>query len=147
MTDTPDQARFSITSSFENVANLAEKVSELCGARPECDQDTVDTFRLCIAEALNNIVEHAYGGAEGRPIYADVRFGENLYEVLLIDEGTPMPGGDAPEGQAAMIDTEDFENLPEGGFGWMLIRTQMDKVEYERREGCNVLRLEKQIVN
>ncbi len=145
MTNQPDQIRFSITSSFENVANLAEEVSTLCGERPGSDADMADSLRLCLAEALNNIVEHAYAGAEGKPIYADVRFEPNRYEVLLIDEGKPMPGGEAPDGSAEPFDTADFENLPEGGFGWMLIRSQMDNVEYERRDGCNVLRLEKQL--
>lgn len=138
-----DQARFSISSSFESVAELAERVSVLCGERPGTDSDTADMLRLCLAEAMNNIVEHAYEGTEGRPIYADLRFCQDAYEVLLIDEGRPMPGGEAPDGSAAAFNTEDFENLPEGGFGWMLIRSQMDTVEYERRDGCNVLRLVK----
>jgi serine/threonine-protein kinase RsbW len=147
MLESAEKLRFSITSSFENVAELAEKVSVLCGERPGTDTDAVDTLRLCLAEALNNIVEHAYSGAEGCPIYADVRFEPQSYEVLLIDEGKPMPGGDAPEGEEVVFDTADFENLPEGGFGWMLIRSQMDKVEYERRDGCNILRLEKQLAS
>ena len=137
----PDQNRFSILSSFENVAELAEEVSVYCSKRPGIDPDQIDTLRLCLAEALNNVVEHAYCGAEGKPIYADVSILDAGYEVLIIDEGKPMPGGNAPEGRSE-FDLDDFENLPEGGFGWMLIRSQMDLVEYERRDGCNVLRLQ-----
>ena len=140
MNDMSKDVRFSITSSFENVANLAEEVSVLCADRPGMDGDTSDMLRLCLAEALNNIVEHAYLGAEGKPIFADVQFLPDRLEVLLIDEGHPMPKGQVPEGNSE-IDFDDLENLPEGGFGWMLIRSQMDLVEYERREGCNVLRL------
>lgn len=145
MNDMSKDARFAITSSFENVANLAEEVSVLCENRPGMDTDTADMLRLCLAEALNNIVEHAYEGAEGKPIFADVQFEPNRLEVLLIDEGKPMPKGQAPDGSSAEFDEDDFENLPEGGFGWMLIRSQMDIVEYERREGCNVLRLGKDL--
>lgn len=137
----PDQTRFSILSSFESVANLAEDVSVFCGRQPGIEPDQIDTLRLCLAEALNNVVEHAYDGVEGKPIYADVSVRETGYEVVIIDEGRPMPGGDAPEGRSE-FDLDDFENLPEGGFGWMLIRSQMDLVEYERREGFNVLRLQ-----
>ncbi len=136
-----DNVRFSISSSFDNVAVLAENVSNHCRSHSLGDSDTIDTLRLCLAEALNNIVEHAYDGAEGKPIYADVRFKPESYEIMLIDEGKPMPGGNAPSGEVD-YDLDDFEALPEGGFGWMLIRTQMDAVEYERRDGCNVLRLE-----
>ena len=144
MNDIANEARFSITSSFENVSSLAEEVSVLCSNRPGVDSDTADLMRLCLAEALNNIVEHAYDGANGKPIFADVKFKPDSLEVLLIDEGKPMPAGQAPTGDYDP-DLDDFENLPEGGFGWMLIRTQMDTVDYERRDGCNVLRLEKQL--
>ncbi|MEM0987369.1 MAG: ATP-binding protein [Pseudomonadota bacterium] len=137
-----DCARFTIQSSFQNVADLAEEVGKLCGERPGSDVDTVDLVRLCVAEALNNIVEHAYDGAEGRPIFANVAIRDDRYEVVLIDEGKPLPDNTIPDGKAD-FDPDDFENLPEGGFGWMLILTQMDAVAYERREGCNVLRLEK----
>ncbi|MEM9061445.1 MAG: ATP-binding protein [Pseudomonadota bacterium] len=137
-----DQVRFSIGSSFENVATLAEEVSDLCKNRKVSSPDAIDVLRLCLAEALNNIVEHAYEGAEGRPIFADVRLKSDRYEVMLIDEGKPMPGGKLPDGSCE-FDSDELDELPEGGFGWMLIRSQMDTVEYERRDGCNILRLEK----
>lgn len=144
MNDIPNAARFSITSSFENVANLAEDVSTLCGTCPGIDDDTTDMLRLCLAEALNNIVEHAYDGVNGKPIFADVKFMDDRLAVLLIDEGKPMPDGQVPSGDDEP-DLDDFENLPEGGFGWMLIKAQMDGIDYERRDGCNVLRLEKML--
>lgn len=144
MPDTADRLQYSITSSFENVADLAERVSDLCGNRTGQQAEATDMLRLCLAEALNNIVEHAYAGAAGKPIFADVAFSDTGYEVMLIDEGIPMPGGAPPVGENE-FDMDDIENLPEGGFGWMLIRTEMDNVHYERRDGCNVLRLQKHI--
>lgn len=135
--------QFSISSSFENVSILAERVSDVCSAMPGVGADAVDTLRLCLAEALNNIVEHAYRGVEGRPIFAAVSITHDFYEVLLIDEGRPMPNGRLPDGELD-FDALDLDNLPEGGFGWMLIRSQMDAVDYERRDGCNVLRIRKQ---
>lgn len=137
-----DHLQFSIESSFENVADLAERVSIVCGDREESPPDLADMLRLCLAEALNNIVEHAYSGADGRPIYADVRLRDDGCEVTLIDEGIPMPGGQLPDGTVE-FDEGDLSALPEGGFGWMLIRSEMDDVEYERRDGCNVLKLVK----
>lgn len=144
MTVSPEQYQYSISSSFQNVADLAEQVSSVCGRSPGSDPEATDTLRLCVAEALNNIVEHAYDGAEGRPIYANVRIDTGLYEVTLIDEGKPMPGGQLPAGSTD-FDVDDLDALPEGGFGWMLIQTQMDVVDYERRDGCNFLRLEKRL--
>ena len=144
MSEHTEHLQFSISSSFENVATLAEQVSEACSGRDGQYSEATDMLRLCLAEALNNIVEHAYSGAEGKPIFADVQLSEGSYEVRLIDEGKPMPGGDAPAGDAT-YDLDDMANLPEGGFGWMLIRSEMDLVSYERRDGCNVLLLQKQL--
>lgn len=137
-----ERARYSIQSSFQNVADLAEQVGEFCNTATEAEQDHVDEIRLCVAEALNNIVEHAYEGAEGKPIHADVEVATGRMQVVLIDEGKPMPAYQIPETEVD-FDPTDLENLPEGGFGWMLIREQMDEVEYERRGGCNVLTLAK----
>ena len=142
MNQASNHARFSILSSFENVANLAEEVSVYCGDVHGTTADAIDMLRLCVAEALNNVVEHAYSGQDGKPIFAEVSVQPEKFEVLIIDEGKPMPRGGPPE--AAMdFDLDDLENLPEGGFGWMLIREQMDVVDYERRDGHNILRLEK----
>ena len=146
MSDLASEARFSITSSFEEVAKLAEEVGTLCGSRSGVDSETADAMRLCLAEALNNIVEHAYDGANGKPIFADVKFSTDRLEVVLVDEGKPMPAGHAPTGDYDP-DLDDLDSLPEGGFGWMLIRSQMDEVDYDRREGCNVLRLMKHLVH
>lgn len=141
----PDEhLRYSILGSFENAANLAEKISHVCTARPGTNPDDADSLRLCLAEALTNIVEHAYSGLEGKPIHADVHIRPESYEVHLIDEGKPMPGGKLPE-VSADFDVDDFESLPENGLGWLLIKSEMDDVTYERRDGCNVLRLEKQV--
>lgn len=140
-----ERLQFSISSSFENVAALAERVSTACSGRLTNSADAAEMLRLCLAEALNNIVEHAYDGAEGRPIYAHVNLSPKAYEVTLIDEGKPMPGGIVPDGEGPSFDEDALEDLPEGGFGWMLIRSEMDNIAYERRDGCNVLRLEKML--
>ncbi len=133
-------AQYSVESSFQSVADLAEEVGDFCGSVVGEAVEQVIELRLCVAEALNNIVEHAYKGVEGKPIYAKIDVHSDRLEVVLIDEGMPLPGYTVPETEVD-FDPTDLENLPEGGFGWMLIREQMDKVDYERRDGCNVLTL------
>ncbi|MEO1491966.1 MAG: ATP-binding protein [Pseudomonadota bacterium] len=141
---THEHLRYSILSSFTNAANLAEKISHVCTARPGANPEDAESLRLCLAEALTNIVEHAYGGMEGKPIHADVHIRTNSFEVELIDEGKAMPGGKLPE-VSVDFDADDFESLPENGLGWLLIRSEMDDVGYERRDSCNVLRLQKRL--
>ncbi len=137
--------QFSIVSSYALAADLSERISTLCTERPEFTgphEDTPQVLRICVAEALNNIVKHAYGGAPDKPISVSLDFFEQRVAITLMDEGCPMPGGKIPETELDFDET-DYDSLPEGGFGWILIRSQMDAIKYERRNGCNVLRLEK----
>lgn len=140
------QERIVISSTHEDVADLAERIEKMCSTVPGADLDAVQSVRLCMAEALNNIVDHAYEGHDGHSIQADVTLTGDKYHVELTDEGKPMPGGQLPSGELDFDET-DFDAMPEGGFGWMLIRTEMDVVDYQRTEGRNVLRLQKRLVN
>jgi serine/threonine-protein kinase RsbW len=49
-----------------------------------------------------------------------------------------MPEGKAPNGSPAPLDC-DTEELPEGGFGWFLIRDLAHELNYTRISGKNLL--------
>ena len=95
-------------------------------------EDSLGTVELVVAEAINNIVEHAYPptGREG-PIRLAAQLYESNFHVVLIDEGRGMPDGTLPDGSPTNVDV-DRMHLPEGGFGWFLIRTQSKDLSYER---------------
>ena len=138
------ELRYTIPSTFESVADLAERIGASCLPWYGEDTDVGDMVRLCLAEALNNIVEHAYDGVPDRSIHAKIRLEPSRFQIVLIDEGKPMPGGMLPDGTSPFED-DTSDPLPEGGFGWLLIRSQMDGVDYDRRDGKNVLRLRKTV--
>ncbi|SDH13378.1 ATP-binding protein [Alloyangia pacifica] len=97
-------------------------------------------IELVLAEALNNVVEHAYSTSEGGRIAVrlDPR-GETML-LELRDNGRPMPDLTLPEGQLRpLVGSGD---LPEGGFGWYLIRRLAVRVTYRREAGTNVLQIE-----
>lgn len=93
---------------------------------------------LVVAEALNNVVEHALRDAE------DPRFDFCLCQaargllVAITDRGHPMPDGMPPLGANPEIPAA-VEDLPEGGFGWFLIRELARDLTYARRGGENRL--------
>ncbi|MGQ0566282.1 MAG: ATP-binding protein [Gemmobacter sp.] len=97
--------------------------------------DARGTAQIVIAEALNNIVEHAYASGEG-DIELSLRRKGGKLSVLISDRGRPMPGGQMPEGRLPDPDPQD---LPEGGFGWFLIRSLSQDLRYCRSEGRNHL--------
>ncbi len=99
------------------------------------------TVELVLAEALNNIVEHAYppSGPSG-PISIRCAHRNDGLIVNIKDEGTAMPDGQMPIGQLSSLDVA-LEDLPEGGFGWFMIQHLAKDVTYYRVDNENHLRM------
>jgi len=139
--------------------------------RQGLDDDKLGTLELVLAEALNNITEHAYG-PEGGPVELSIKVAPVSSEprqctasrpaptadsvighipcgtsdgcdvVILCevrDYGRPMPAGGPPDPGLPTIEPPDI--LPEGGFGWHIIRCLVADLSYERVGDCNRLRL------
>ena len=132
--------RFSVQSSELAVREALKKL--LDGLKPlALDVEEAGTVELVMAEALNNIVEHAY--PEGEPAgpisITCLHEGDGLH-LTVVDQGRGMPGGQTPLGAAANVDVE-MPDLPEGGFGWFLIKDLAKDVCYQRVEPENQLSL------
>lgn len=95
----------------------------------------VDRVEIVLAEVLNNIVEHAR--PEGPAKVVIIR-SPNKLNIVVRDNGAPMPDGDLPTGQLAKYAINQ-NPLPEGGFGWFLIRDLASDLEYSRRDDRNHL--------
>lgn len=95
---------------------------------------------IVVAEAVNNIVEHAYRDVDRGSVVVRAAVTGNVLRMLLVDEGAALPGAELPEGKPANIDTAP-DDLPEGGFGWFMIRALTRSIRYRRWRGRNHLRL------
>lgn len=100
---------------------------------PEDDRGTAE---IVLAEALNNIVEHAYSGQNGE-IEISLQVSTNALVCRISDSGLPMPDCVLPSGKLA--EHGEREDLPEGGFGWHLIRRLSSDLKYHRESGRNHL--------
>ncbi|MFM2389576.1 MAG: hypothetical protein RLZZ437_1131 [Pseudomonadota bacterium] len=92
---------------------------------------------LVLAEAMNNIVEHAYAGTTCGEITLTLWQSEGEVACRITDRGTAMPDETLPAGVLAQH--EDGAELPEGGFGWYLIRTLSRDLRYARLGSLNEL--------
>ena len=100
--------------------------------------------RICraLAEACNNIVEHAYpvGDTIKAMIGLDIADDRGGLQITLRDRGLPMPDGQLPGIAWPAIDPDDPLTLPEGGFGWPLLRGMAQALCLSRQSGQNILR-------
>lgn len=105
------------------------------------DIEEKGTIELLLAEVVNNIVEHAYPEPDtGGRIDVACRLEPNGLCFEICDHGRAMPNGQAPFGAQMDVDV-GIEDLPEGGFGWFLIRDLARDVAYERVGQMNRLTL------
>jgi serine/threonine-protein kinase RsbW len=93
------------------------------------------TAEIVLAEALNNIVEHAYAEGGGE-IDVHLELAAEGLRCAIVDRGAPMPGLALPEGRLPCGAGAD---APEGGFGWFLIRNLAFDLRYDRGDGFNRL--------
>lgn len=107
----------------------------VCQGLADLSDEDRGTVELLLAEAMNNVVEHAYARWPGEIAVAIHRDAAAI-AVRITDQGLPMPDATPPEGRLPAMDADD---LPEGGFGWFLIRTLAQDLTYRRQGEVNEL--------
>lgn len=117
------------------LSDLRTRLEE-AGLSPE----TCGTVEIVLAEALNNVAEHAYPPDSPGPVHVRVVIHQEGLTCELTDAGRAMPGLVVPAGTPP--DTEGpSSTLPEGGFGWLLIHSLTTDLDYDHRNGHNRLSL------
>ena len=99
------------------------------------DDDARGSAEIVITEVLNNIVEHAYAGVTGE-IDLTIRLLQDGLHCMVTDRGTPLPDRGL-SGTGLPVAAAD--DLPEGGFGWYLIRSLSQDIRYLRIGSANQL--------
>ena len=126
-----------IDNNLADVSLMGSAVKALCVLfMPESACIQVE---LCIVEAVNNVIKHAYRHQSG-VIEVQVRFYADYGEFMVCDQGEAMAPREAPSFE---FDPLDIANLPEGGMGRFLIHRIMDQVSYTAGVEGNCLRMVK----
>lgn len=105
----------------------------------EVSSEDIGSISIVLAEALNNVVEHAFKGKSGGTVRIVVRQRRNSLMFEIRDNGRPMPNGKAPTGDHPVPEGTSLDALPEGGYGWFLIRELVQDLVYDRDDGENIL--------
>lgn len=96
--------------------------------------------QIALSEAVNNVVEHAYAGVAPGDVRIRCKLNNNQLWVNIHDAGMPLPDERLPAGKPVDLSVPTAD-LPEGGFGWFLIRELTTQIQYERQSGNNQLSL------
>ncbi len=104
-------------------------------------QDDIGSVQIALAEAVNNVVEHgACSSRDHIRVTARIRCRRGVI-IEICDSGRGLPNGETPQGHF-VPPAGSAADLPEGGYGWHLIKELTARVQYRRRENCNTLVLE-----
>ena len=100
-------------------------------------------IKLGVEEAVVNVIDYAYPVGQTGDIDIQAISDGQWLEFVIKDSGAAF---DPTEKEKADT-TLSAEDRPVGGMGILLVRELMDSINYERRDGKNVLTLKKRIVN
>lgn len=129
---------------FDPIANKSGEIIEALMASPDMpdDESTLFKIRLCIEEAVENIVNYAYSHKDGWIIASTQRLGDKVV-ISLRDAGIPFDPLAVPDPDITL----PAEARQIGGLGIFLCKQMMDSVRYEYTDGCNVFTMEKKFNN
>ena len=135
----PQATKLQFCFSANNDAVRKALADTISGLRQlELPVEETGSVEIVLAEALNNVVEHAYADNPSGMINLQVSQASNGLCFLISDRGNPMPGDMPPLGQPHDLNCAPSD-LPEGGFGWFLIRDLAHDLQYTRQSGKNIL--------
>ena len=132
----PPNVRLRLSNRPENVS-LVRAVLVGVAEAIDLDDERLNDLRTAVTEACNNVVLHAYEGAEG-PLEVDLRVGDGLLCVVVRDTGIGMrnqedpPPDGASDGATVSPPGLDEESLK---LGLPMIQALAATVEFHRRAG------------
>ncbi len=128
-----------VTPQVGEVPRLTDWIGSSCAAEGVA-QDVAFKLTLAIEEAVVNVITHAFKGLPPAHLIT-VRLDVTAQSVIaeIIDNGRPFNPTSAPDPDLSL----PLERRSPGGLGIHLMRSMMDRVDYRRSDGSNILRLEK----
>ena len=130
-----------LRATVGNIPRVTAFIDELL-EQAGCSVKAQMQIDVAIDELFGNVAHYAYSGAAGD---ATVRFAfdsaARAVTITFIDSGVPFN----PLAREAPDITLPAERRAVGGLGIFLVRKTMDRVDYQRRDGMNILTITKTI--
>ena len=125
----------SIESRLSDVALIGHAVRGVCACSP-LDVDSYGQMEVCVVEAVNNAITHAYRREDGFRVDTSITLHPDRISFEITDRGRAI-NDFAP--RSLEFDPEVISSIPENGMGLFIIETIMDEVSYRSENGKNTL--------
>lgn len=135
------ERNITLINDVNEVPRLSEVIEEVCEAAG-FDIATTMKINLAVEEAVVNVIEYAYPKGVGEVNTKLMVVGDCL-EIEITDSGIPFD----PTLKGDVDTTLKAEERPIGGLGIYLVRQIMDTINYQYKDGKNVLKLTKKITS
>lgn len=131
--------QFACYATTLGVRDLVIKLRDTLISR-SVDESVRMSVEIAVAEALNNVVEHALKETPRAEITVDLSIDAARVFVVLEDPGDALPAWTLNKEEPVDL-TVPLAQMPEGGFGWLMINDLSDRLDYSRRNDTNHLRM------
>ncbi len=135
------KTEITIVSVYEKVAEACYSLRDFC-YRNKIEKIACSELELCLTEALNNVIKHAYKENPLCSIHITYAFENGELIIAIEDSGIPRTNLDEP---TLTYDPKDINSLPEGGMGLFIIKNLMDSSVYKREGDKNIFTIKKKI--
>ncbi len=136
-----DVKEITVPATMENIRTVTDFINEELEQKkvPEMIRVQID---VAIDEIFGNIVRYAYGDREGLvTVRTNIAGLHPAVSITFIDKGKPYDPREAPEPDITL----EARLRPIGGLGLFMVRKIMDGLDYEYKDGQNVLTIRKAI--
>jgi serine phosphatase RsbU (regulator of sigma subunit)/anti-sigma regulatory factor (Ser/Thr protein kinase) len=134
------ESQITLPCDINEMPRLAEFVETVCERAGLTAADTMK-LNLALEEAVVNVMNYAYPPGSRSEVKIEALADGRKLQFTVSDRGMPFD----PTTKEQVDITLSAEERPVGGLGIHLMRTFMDNVSYERREGRNILTMSKTI--
>lgn len=126
---------FLIDSNLDNVSLAGVAVRGICSYLSLTEADAY-YLELCVVEAVNNAIKHAYGSEAGHTVEINIIYSKDGITFEISDWGEKMLSQGLPR---LNFDAGNPVTIPERGMGLFIIDSVMDKVIYSSEGAKNTL--------
>ncbi len=119
-----------IPSQSDNLSIIRDVVSKVA-RRIGFNTDEASKIELAVDEACTNVIKHAYANNSNQMIEVSIKVDRKKLIIIVADKGK----GFNPDEIKLPDLNESIKEGRKGGLGLCLIKTLMDKVEFEIKPG------------